>query len=732
MKKFTLFLALLFMVAFNLNAQWTVQTSGVTSILRSVSVVNSNVAFISGDAGKILKTTNGGMTWTNIAATPIPTTMGVDVVRAIDENTILVAGTPANTFVYKTTNSGITWTQVFTQVGGYIDDIQFKDANNGFMYGDPVGSRWSLWKTTNGGTTWDSTGLYLPQVASEAGWDNAMCLRGNNIWFGTNAAHIYRSTNFGASWISTNTPGLTQSTSITFSGNTGFVTGSGIILKSTDAGATFSTFTAPGTGGNVHLQSLDTRYWIAQTNIYYSTNSGSTFSLSYTYGSQTTGPIWNIGANVTGSQLTVYATGYAGGIWKYTETLPTPSFNYPSNVCSYGLIPAYPSGVWANGNAILGDTLYITGGSSTGSASTVVQRYAINTNIFSLGTVLPEAKAGHSLVKAGNALYLIGGGATVSTAGTTCYKYTPSEGWTSIAPLPSGRSGHGAVNWGDSVIFVMGGPYSAPLTTVYYYRIATNTWGTTTSCLTARRTAAYGIVGNKLIIMAGYNSGFYKNVQIGTIGSDASTITWAAGPDIPFTKAGTSRPGGVGIGERFYFVTGETTPAPVQCDSIFVFNATTNSWLPEVLTGRGTSGTSSNYWDAVDAFVSTSGKVKLLIGGGSLTGATNPGLYTVQVDPCIITNIGSDEIPVNFSLSQNYPNPFNPVTKINFALPKSGMVTLKVYDVLGKEVATLVNEIKNAGTYSVDFNASTFSSGIYFYKIETNGFSSVKKMMLIK
>ncbi len=89
-------------------------------------------------------------------------------------------------------------------------------------------------------------------------------------------------------------------------------------------------------------------------------------------------------------------------------------------------------------------------------------------------------------------------------------------------------------------------------------------------------------------------------------------------------------------------------------------------------------------------------------------------------------------VPEKYSLSQNYPNPFNPVTKINFAIPKSGLVTLKVYDVLGREVSTLVNEIKNAGTYKVDFNASNLSSGMYFYKVSVNGFTDVKKMMLIK
>jgi subtilisin-like proprotein convertase family protein len=92
----------------------------------------------------------------------------------------------------------------------------------------------------------------------------------------------------------------------------------------------------------------------------------------------------------------------------------------------------------------------------------------------------------------------------------------------------------------------------------------------------------------------------------------------------------------------------------------------------------------------------------------------------------------SNEIPVNYDLMQNYPNPFNPVTNIRFSLPQKGFVTLKVFDITGREVRTLVNNEMNAGTYNVDFDASNLSSGTYFYKIETTGFSDVKKMVVVK
>ncbi|HRJ05608.1 MAG TPA: T9SS type A sorting domain-containing protein, partial [Ignavibacteria bacterium] len=100
----------------------------------------------------------------------------------------------------------------------------------------------------------------------------------------------------------------------------------------------------------------------------------------------------------------------------------------------------------------------------------------------------------------------------------------------------------------------------------------------------------------------------------------------------------------------------------------------------------------------------------------------------------LITGINQNgtSIPENFSLSQNYPNPFNPVTNIKFNLPKSGYVKLVVFDVMGREVATMLNENMNAGSYTADFDASQLSSGIYFYKLITADFTDTKKMMLVK
>jgi hypothetical protein len=103
------------------------------------------------------------------------------------------------------------------------------------------------------------------------------------------------------------------------------------------------------------------------------------------------------------------------------------------------------------------------------------------------------------------------------------------------------------------------------------------------------------------------------------------------------------------------------------------------------------------------------------------------------------TGVKKDQsgIPEEFCLFQNYPNPFNPVTTIEYRIPAAGTsrdlsVQLKIYDLLGQEVATLVNEQQSAGSYEVKFDASNLASGIYLYKIQAGEFTSVKKLMLLK
>jgi hypothetical protein len=111
----------------------------------------------------------------------------------------------------------------------------------------------------------------------------------------------------------------------------------------------------------------------------------------------------------------------------------------------------------------------------------------------------------------------------------------------------------------------------------------------------------------------------------------------------------------------------------------------------------------------------------------------NTSIYTAIIDSLTIgvTKI-SDNIPKDYQLGQNYPNPFNPETKIQYEIPKTGFVSLKIYDIRGREIKTLVEENQSAGEYELNFNAGNLPSGTYFYRIHTDKFSDTKKMVLIR
>jgi hypothetical protein len=121
------------------------------------------------------------------------------------------------------------------------------------------------------------------------------------------------------------------------------------------------------------------------------------------------------------------------------------------------------------------------------------------------------------------------------------------------------------------------------------------------------------------------------------------------------------------------------------------------------------------------------------ITGTSLGIGTDDDYSTIKYSQQIGIKIISSEIPKSFSLQQNYPNPFNPSTQIEFSIPKNNyQVKLIVYDVMGRELLKLVDEKLNTGTYKVDFNGTNLSTGIYFYKLETEGFTETKRMILLK
>lgn len=253
-----LFLVILvFCFTQNLLSQLFVeQNSGVTVNLTSVSMYQTTwsvpyQAWVCGNNGTVLRTSNTGTNWLNVSGGGIPNTVNLVNIWCIDSVNILTAGNIGSvTYVYRTSNKGASWSQVFTQANGNINAIWMSSAAQGFMVGNPAGGRWSLWKTTNGGSNWDSTGLYLSQAGAEIGWNNALSIKNNRIWFGTNNTRIYYSTNFGSNWQTLSTAPEVNSTSVLFYWNDstyGYFGGANS-YKTTNYGFNWTLISHPGSG----------------------------------------------------------------------------------------------------------------------------------------------------------------------------------------------------------------------------------------------------------------------------------------------------------------------------------------------------------------------------------------------------------------------------------------------------------------------------------------------------
>src|SRR3990172_4310525 len=278
--KHIFFFCLLFLITLNTFSQygWVEQTSGVTATLTSVSSIYGysffSTAWVCGYTGVVLRTTNSGTNWINKSGNGIPNTVSLINILGIDSSTALTAGYIGTTatYVYKSTNGGNNWIQVFTQAAGFINAICRLSNGNLFMQGDPVGGRWSIWKSTNNGTTWDSAGMYLPQIGSETGYNNCMFYNNQRIWFGTNNYKIYYSTNNGTSWITHPVPTEQNIYTIWFGMNQseGLAAGANM-LRTTNFGANWSPVTTLGSGnfGGITSIPIYVDNIIIYENIYY-------------------------------------------------------------------------------------------------------------------------------------------------------------------------------------------------------------------------------------------------------------------------------------------------------------------------------------------------------------------------------------------------------------------------------------------------------------------------------
>lgn len=301
------------------DTSWVVQPSGSTATFYSVKALDNNVAWVAGTGGVVLRTTNGGTNWTSVGGGAIGTA-AIYAIEALDANTAFVTTTPAATNIYRTTNGGGTWTQVYTLAGGFINGIIMVNPAVGFAAGDPVGGKWVILATTDGGATWARMPTEPNQVGTEAGWNNAFVISGNSAWFGTNSSKVYRTTDTGVTWSSAATPSVNSYGLHMNNTTSGALVGStGATNYTTNGGTSWVAGAAAGTGQGSGVSGVSgSEFWATVgTSVYYSTSGGASWSNAAKNGYPGATSLWALDMTTVGANVYGWAAGATGTIVRY-------------------------------------------------------------------------------------------------------------------------------------------------------------------------------------------------------------------------------------------------------------------------------------------------------------------------------------------------------------------------------------------------------------------------------
>ena len=271
-----------FFINIEAYAQWVEQNSGVTRKLNSMDGYTDGNAWVCGDSGTVLRTTNFGVNWINVSGNGIP--LNVNLVGIFDAfhdlNAYTCGNSPISSYIFVTSNGGSQWTQVFSESGGQALAIGCET-----YVGNPIGGRWSIWKSDYLGTAWDSVGLYLPQSNGEHGWKNGVRTTGNCSWqfaFGSNNGKIYERFN-GSQWMIFSALPEQNVYALDWAAGSsiGYYGGSNLYVT-TNFSVSWQMMSAPGTGNFVSIENTYRNLWcLRQDNKIYNLDSINNWNTSY-------------------------------------------------------------------------------------------------------------------------------------------------------------------------------------------------------------------------------------------------------------------------------------------------------------------------------------------------------------------------------------------------------------------------------------------------------------------
>jgi Secretion system C-terminal sorting domain len=635
------------------------------------------------------------------------------------------------------------WVPTNGPEGGYILSFASIDSN---IYAGTDGG--GVYISNNGGSSWtqSNNGLNYLNVQALAASGSNLFAAAWNTWGGSK---IYVSTNGGASW-SSSSKGLPNDSSVVFQ----------IDCFAVDTNATSSS--------NIFAGALD-------GGVYCSTDNGANWT------ADTVGLLNKFVVSLTIEDTNLYAGTFVGVFHSTTQaTAWAPAALADVHYNSVQSIVELDSTLFASGGGVFRSTNKGESWVQVNSNNNVGPIALLDTELLagtSDGTIYRSTNNGTSWIKQDN---LVGAIRTISAIGTNLFAGTYGGG---VFLSTDGGLNWNAVNNGlknskvngvavkDSDIFA-----GTDAVGVFRSTDDGNSWSQANTGLTSLDVKGIAVSDSALFVGVS-SGGVFKSTDDGEswmhVGKDTTGLynTFALAASGNYIFAGALGPGvyrSTDEGNSWVLsnsgITNTGVTALAASDSILftgtygggIFKSTNNgtNWISAGLTGHYVAALALDgpnvYAKTYDAglFVSTNsgttwGKaddsgmsedsiISLAANTSSLYAGSNAGVLYRPVAEITSINRISNKLLMNFKLFQNYPNPFNPSTVINYQLPVRSFVTLKVYDILGRVVATLVKEVKNAGSYSITFNSNKLSSGIYIYSLRAGDKQFSRKMILLK
>ncbi len=710
---------------------WTQLSTGSVEDFWYIEFINTDTGYVCGTSSALFKTTNGGANWNHITVTGTSTLLYK--VHFVNASTGFI-GTSSATVgrLLKTTDYGATWTNVTGYTAtGTTRGIYFIDADTGYV----SNSNYAILKTTNGGTSFTELGDFGTGTIYEVKFFNAS----TGVASGANG-EIFVTTNHGANWTVSNIGQKSNQFGLGLEGflgsrsvqnldgagsNTIFAAGvAGVITKSTDLGATWLPVSKTAT-----VQELREITFLNE-NVGYAVGGSATVADSLGVILKTTngGVNWNV--LPFNPQFRIYShwwvdenIGYIGvrgpnGIWKTTDG----GASFVNQTPGIGTATS----IWYELEFVDANT-----GFASGSSGSLVK----TTNGGTVWTDQPDGMGtsiiyGMHVFDAQN-LIIAGGSSLV---------YRSTDGGTTFTPLtaPSPSTTLYTVYFLDhNVGFVGGASGRAWKTTDGGFSWTPLTTGTTQAIID------FKFLNNDKGWMGGWTGTMLYTTDGGNSWTDAARFNSIG--DVQYMTIANGLLWTCGEAGNILRGYADAT-VPVELIS---FNANVKGNTVQLNWQTSTETNNSGF----DVERKISGqqfeKIGFVQGRGTTSELTNYSYVDDKtVDGIIIyrlkqidfdgTSEYSNEVLVDvntiyeYALEQNYPNPFNPVTNINYTIASQSKVLLTIYNSIGEEVATLINEVKEPGRYTLSFDASVISSGVYFYKLQAGDFVSTRKLIVLK